>query len=98
MTAVKLALAFDTPFLRQSMVAMLSVLKHASRQVSVHILGDKLSAAAKKVIEDGCRRNGAADLVFHDLEHVLENALPRERRLSKFLGEGIPQRDDSGFV
>ena len=81
MTAVQIALAFDTPFLRQSMVAMLSVLENAKRPVSVHILGDELSAAAKKVIEDGCKRNGAADLVFHDLEHVLENVLPRERRL-----------------
>ena len=80
MTDVKIALATDTPYLRHTMVAMLSVLENAARPVSVHILGDEFSADAKKVVEEGCRRNGAADLVFHDLESLL----PRERRLSEW--------------
>ena len=71
MTDVKLALASDTPYLRHTMVAMLSVLENATRPVAVHILGDEFSADAKRVVEEGCRRNGAADLVFHDLEDIL---------------------------
>ena len=78
MTDVKLALASDTPYLPHTMVAMLSVLRHATRPVQVHILGDEFSTEAKKVVEEGCRRDGAADLVFHDLE----NLLPDQRRLS----------------
>ena len=71
MTDVKLALASDTPYLPHTMVAMLSVLKHATRPVQVHILGDAFSAEAKKVVEEGCRQGGAGDLVFHDLEGIL---------------------------
>ena len=71
MTDVKLALASDTSYLPHTMVAMLSVLENATLPVAVHILGDEFSADAKKVVEEGCRRNGAADLVFHDLEDLL---------------------------
>ena len=71
MTDVKLALACDTPYLPHAMVAMLSVLRHATRPVSVHILGEAFSAEAKKVVEEGCRRGGAGDLVFHDIESLL---------------------------
>ena len=71
MPDAKIALTTNTPYLPRTMVAMLSVLENAKRPVSVHILGDRLSAAAKKVIEESCRRTGAADLVFHDLESVL---------------------------
>ena len=48
--------------------------------MSVHVLGDELSAAAKRIIEEGCRRSGAADLVFHDLEEIL----PRQRLLGNW--------------
>ena len=77
MTDVKLALASDTPYLPHTMVAMLSVLENATRPVAVHILGDGLSDDAKKIVEEGCRRSRAADLVFHDIEDIL----PRERKL-----------------
>lgn len=77
MPDVKIALASDTPYLRHTMVAMLSVLKHATRPVSVHILGDCLSGEAKKVIDKGCLLGGAANLAFHDIEGIL----PPDRRL-----------------
>ena len=80
MTDVQLALTTDTQYLPQTMVAMLSVLRQARRPVRVHILGDRLSVAAKKVIEEGCRRNGGADLVFHDLEGIL----PRQHLLGNW--------------
>ena len=80
MAAVKLALASNTPYIPRTMVAMLSVLKHARRPVSVHVLGDELSEAAKRVIEEECGRSGAADLVFHDLEEIL----PRQRLLGNW--------------
>lgn len=48
--------------------------------MSVHVLGDEFSTAAKKVVEEGCRRNGAADLVFYDLEEIL----PRQRQLGNW--------------
>lgn len=77
MTNPKIALASDTPYLPHTMVAMLSVLENAKKPVSVNILGDEFSADAKKAVEAACRRSGAADLVFHDIERLL----PRERRL-----------------
>ena len=80
MPDAKIALTTNTPYLPHTMVAMLSVLENAKRPVSVHILGDELSDAAKKAIEDACKRNGAADLVFHDLEEIL----PRQRLLGNW--------------
>lgn len=71
MANVEIALNHQHTASAAHMVAMLSVLEHARQPVSVHILGGKLSAAAQKVIEDGCRRTSAADLVFHDLEDVV---------------------------
>ena len=88
MTDVKLALASDTPYLPHTMVAMLSVLENATRPVAVHILGDEFSSDAKKVVEEGCRRNGAADLVFHDLEDIL----PRIGKLRGHWPRGILTR------
>ena len=88
MTDVKLALASDTPYLPHTMVAMLSVLENATRPVAVHILGDEFSADAKRVVEKGCRRNGAADLVFHDLEDIL----PRIGKLRGHWPRGILTR------
>ena len=76
----KIALTTNTAYLPHTMVAMLSVLENAKRPVSVHILGDEFSAAARKVVEEGCRRGGAADLVFHDLEEIL----PRRRLLGNW--------------
>ena len=58
MPDAKIALTTNTPYLPHTMVAMLSVLENAKRPVSVHILGDELSAAARKVVEEGCRRGG----------------------------------------
>ena len=85
MTDVKIALALETSYLRHTMVAMLSVLRHATRPVRVYILGDSLSCEAKKVIEEGCRRSGAADLTFYDLEEIL----PSEHRLSSYWPRNI---------
>ena len=60
MTDDKIAPALEIPYLRHTKVAMLSVLRHATRLVGVHILGERLPDETKKVIQEGCRRIGAA--------------------------------------
>ena len=64
---IQLALVTDMPFLRPTLVAMMSAIAHASRPVSVCLLGIDLSAHARRVIAAACGRFPGAELTFHDI-------------------------------
>ena len=73
MDRIQLALVTDMPFLRPTLVAMMSAIAHASRPVSVCLLGINLSAHARRVIAAACGRFPGTELTFHDIsERIAE--------------------------
>ena len=73
MDRIQIALATDMHFLRPTLVAMMSAIAHASRPVSVCLLGIDLSAHARTVIDAACGRFPGTELTFHDIsERIAE--------------------------
>lgn len=71
MDRIQLALVTDMPFLRPTLVAMMSAIAHASRPVDVHMLGDTLTEDAREMLASGCRAFPGTRLVHHDITDLL---------------------------
>ena len=68
MNNIQIAFATDMGYFEPTLIAMMSVLKHASRPFSVHFLGYQLADDAKRRLELACRSFADADLSFHELD------------------------------
>ena len=74
MDRIQLALVTDMPFLRPTLVAMMSAIANASRPVDVHLLGDMLTEDAREILDAGCRAFPGTRLVHHDITDLLEDS------------------------
>ena len=93
MDRIQLAFVTDMPFLRPTLVAMMSVARQASRPVSVHLFGCALSDPAWELAESACRALPGTKLVRQDLTDAIR-AIPSdgptpETRLGLLLLPGL---------
>ena len=76
MTPYQIALITDMAYLRPTLVAMMSAIKHAPGPVHVHVLGDGLTASATDAIESACGKFANATLTCHDVSNDLPTSMP----------------------
>ena len=76
MTPCQIALITDMAYLRPTLVAMMSAIRHASVSVHVHVLGDGLTASATDTIESACGKFANATLTCHDVSNDLPTSMP----------------------
>ena len=84
MDRIQLALVTDMPFLRPTLVAMMSTIAHASRPVCVCLFGIDLSEHARKVIDAACGLFPGTELIFHDISEQIAE-IPSDRQPKKCL-------------
>ena len=93
MDRIQLAFVTDMPFLRPTLVAMMSVAHKASRPVSVHLFGYALSDSAWELAESACRALPGTKLLRQDLTDAIRaipsNGRAPETRLGLLLLPGL---------
>ena len=79
MRDIWISLATDMGYLRPTLVAMASAINRASRPVTVHLLGDRLTDAARAVAESICTQRLGDGIVHHDVAELLPERLKTEK-------------------
>ena len=94
----QIALITDMPYLRPTLVAMMSAIKHTPGPVHVHVLGDGLTASATDAIKSACDKFSNATLLYHDVSDDLPTAMPEMHHPNVMWAKTMLPRYISGRV
>ena len=76
MTPYQIALITDMSYLKPTLVAMMSAIRHTPGPVNVHVFGDDLTASAADAMESACGKFANATLTCHDISNDLPTGMP----------------------